>query len=123
MFKIRIYETDRKRWHDSGEGPWDTLGGAIEFGQCEIGMPWQVFGWNVELPNGDADREIEEELVCHAGKHNDAELRELDGSDEDIEVGHLYCCQNELVIGRYAYNPKHKTFRFVPDAAVRLALI
>lgn len=121
MFKIRIYETDRKRWHDSGEGPWDTLGGAIEFGQCEIGMPWQVFGWNVDLPGGDTDRDIEADLVCHAGWKHFAELR-LREDDEGAEVGHLYCSQNERVIGSYSYSPTHKHFRFVPAAVRRLTI-
>jgi hypothetical protein len=123
MFKIRIYDTDSKRWHDSGEGPWDTLTGAIEFGQSEVGMPWEIFGWNVDLAGGDSEREIEEDLICHAEGNHIAELREVGGGDEDAEVGHLYCIQNERVIGSYAYSPKHKHFRFVPAAANRLAIL
>lgn len=122
MFKIRIYDTDSNRWHDSGEGPWDTLTGAIEFGQSEVGMPWEIYGWNVDLPSSGSDREIEEDLVCHTGGNHIVHGEEIGGDDENAEVGYLYCCQNERVIGSYTYSPKHKHFHFAPAAADRLAI-
>ena len=31
-----------RRWHDVGEGPWDTQEQAVRFANSEVGLPWIV---------------------------------------------------------------------------------
>ena len=37
-----LHKKDARRWHDCGEGPWDTLEACLEFAEAECGLPWIV---------------------------------------------------------------------------------
>jgi hypothetical protein len=43
-------------WHDSGEGPWETLEGALDFAKNEVGVPWMV----VQIEAADCGRTVSE---------------------------------------------------------------
>jgi len=41
MWHIFVVD-DTQRWHDLGEGPWDTAEDALAFAHAEVGVPWVV---------------------------------------------------------------------------------